>query len=293
MKFIALRGKLGRLTDFAHALYPLLVACADDFGRQAGEALTVKMAVYPCSRHSEADFTRALTAMHNVRLIDWFEHNGRQVIQILQFDEHQPGLSRRTQSKFPEPPVKFTEIPEIPVSRARAEQKRTELNRREENRREEDQNLPPPNARRDAHLVGKLDANSERLQTDRVPPVVCPTKNDPPERPDDHRRGVEGASTRNDGEMGLRLAATAPTQFGDVSRRKGVRTNERTTPTTTTSETTVPNDARSGESSGSPLAKASPRSRTVVGSFPAIDPREPAALKNAKLMIWKASQFTR
>src|SRR3954463_725787 len=92
-KFLALHVKLGRLADFAQALFPLLVSCSDDFGRQAGDALTVKLAVFPGSPHAEADFAAALTAMHNVRLIDWFEADGRQVIQIVDFDAHQPGLS--------------------------------------------------------------------------------------------------------------------------------------------------------------------------------------------------------
>lgn len=162
-KFMALHAKLGRLADFAQALYPLLVSCADDFGRQAGDAMTVKLAVFPSSPHRESDFTTALTAMHNVRLIDWYESDGHQIVQIVDFETHQPGLSRRTNSRFPEPPVNFSELHCNSVKftpRARA-RKRTELNRtepkgREENRTEQDQNKPAPEARRTFQIVEDL-----------------------------------------------------------------------------------------------------------------------------------------
>lgn len=122
-KYIALRDQLGGLTDFAQALFPLLVSCADDHGRQAGDALTVKLAVFPGSHHSEKDFHSVLTAMHNVRLIDWYEADERQVISIVKFEEHQPGLSKRTGSKFPQPPGNFTGLPGISrLARARGKE---------------------------------------------------------------------------------------------------------------------------------------------------------------------------
>lgn len=125
-KFASLYKRLGKLSEFAQTLFTLLVSCADDFGRQSGDAFTVQKAVFPSSPRRESDFVRALTSLHNVRLIDWYEVDGQQIIQIVKFDEHQIGLSKRTTSSFPQPSGNFREIPELPASRARAEENRTE-----------------------------------------------------------------------------------------------------------------------------------------------------------------------
>lgn len=124
-KFAALIGTAGKLGEFAQSLYPLLVANSDDYGRMAGDAFTVKHAVFPTSPRREDDFRSALWSMHSVRLIHCYDANGLQLIQIMDFDTHQPGLSKRTGSKFPEPPVNFTEIP--------SEYKGIEEKRREQN----------------------------------------------------------------------------------------------------------------------------------------------------------------
>lgn len=110
-KFAALRQQAGRLGEFAQALYPLLVANSDDHGRMAGDAFTVKLVVFPSSPRSEQDFHTALIALDAVRLISWYDVDGLQVIQVMDFDAHQPGLSKRTASKFPGIPVNFTETP--------------------------------------------------------------------------------------------------------------------------------------------------------------------------------------
>lgn len=125
-KYAALRTRAGKLGEFAQTLYPLLIACSDDFGRMAGDAFTVKLTVFPSSPRSEAEFATALLAMHAERLIHLYESNGVQVLALLEFKEHQPGLSKRTVSKFPEPPVNFTEIP---LEEKGREEKGRELNR--------------------------------------------------------------------------------------------------------------------------------------------------------------------
>jgi hypothetical protein len=128
-KFAALHGKIPKLAEFAQSLYPLLVACSDDFGRQSGDAFTVKCAVFPSSPRSEADFGTALEAMHASGLITLYQSESTQVLEIVRFDEHQPGLSKRTSSKFPETPVNF---PEIPSEEKRREEKLLEEKGREE-----------------------------------------------------------------------------------------------------------------------------------------------------------------
>ena len=122
-----------RLAEFCQALYPLLVSHADDFGRQQGDVFTVKHAVHPSSPRKLEDFTAALTALHGVQLITWYEVETRRYIQIVNFEAHQWGLSKRTESRFPEPPRNTKtslEIPGNPGQLNRTELKRTELNRK-------------------------------------------------------------------------------------------------------------------------------------------------------------------
>lgn len=132
-KFAALRQHAGKLGEFAQVLYPMLIACSDDFGRMAGDAFTVRLTVFPSSPRSDEEFASALAAMHAVDLIHIYEVEGDQVLEIVDFEQYQPGLSKRTRSKFPGPPVKFTEIPS---EEKRREEKGIEENRTEENRTE-------------------------------------------------------------------------------------------------------------------------------------------------------------
>jgi hypothetical protein len=125
-KFAALLRVSGKLGEFAQTLYPMLVAHSDDFGRLAGDAFTVKHAVFPTSPRREEEFNAALDAMHAVRLVHrYVTADGLQVLQIMDFESHQPGLHKRTGSKFPEAPVNF---PEIPSEFKRTESIGTEFN---------------------------------------------------------------------------------------------------------------------------------------------------------------------
>lgn len=115
-RFASLHQVLGSLAEFAQALYVFLVVFSDDFGRQRGDAFTVKHGVWPTSPRSREDFEAALDALHRAKLVVRYEDdNGRVCLQVANFDEHQKGgLTRRTSSKFPEPPgdsVNFSEIP--------------------------------------------------------------------------------------------------------------------------------------------------------------------------------------
>lgn len=122
-KYASLLTEAGPLGEFAQSLYPLLVAHADDFGRQAGDPFTVKHAVCPASPRGLLDINVTLSAMHKVGLIEWYEADGRMCLQVSDFDRHQLGLHKRTKSAFPDPSGKF---PEIPSELNRTEQNRTE-----------------------------------------------------------------------------------------------------------------------------------------------------------------------
>lgn len=130
-RFAALAQRAGKLGEFAQSLFPLLVANADDFGRGPGDAFTVKLTVFPSSPRKESDFAAALDAMAIVGLIQLYEGSKGQVFQVVDFSEHQPGLHKKTTSKFPEPPENPREIPGNSLLREenRTEQKGTEQNR--------------------------------------------------------------------------------------------------------------------------------------------------------------------
>lgn len=121
-KFASLHKRLGKLSEFAQALYPLLVSCSDDFGRQSGDAFTVQKAVFPSSPRREEDFTTVLTAMHEVGLIRLYEVDAEIVLQIVDFDKHQPGLHRRTESQYPAgSPLRQDDLPPSPLNASERE----------------------------------------------------------------------------------------------------------------------------------------------------------------------------
>lgn len=149
-KFAHLADNLGPLGEFGQTLYQLLIPKCDDFGRQSGDAFTVKHAVFPSSSRTEAEFEDALNAMGDVGLVTRYEVDDTVVLQVLKFEDAQGGLHKRTHSHFPDPPKspaipgksrKFREVPgksrkapEVPASRARAELNGIELNGIEGNR---------------------------------------------------------------------------------------------------------------------------------------------------------------
>lgn len=111
-KFAAVQAHAGRLAEFAQTLYQLLIAHTDDYGRLAGDAFTVKHAVFPTSPRKEAEFSTALHALRMAGLIQWYViQDGRQVIQIVEFGKGQPNLHKRTSSTFPEYSAEFREVP--------------------------------------------------------------------------------------------------------------------------------------------------------------------------------------
>lgn len=118
-----------KLAEFCQALYPLLVAHADDFGRLPGDVFTVKHLVDPTSPRKTKDFTEGLRALHQVGLVNWYEAEGRQTIEIMDFERHQSGLHKKTGSAYPEPlPWCSGNGAEVPGNSRLTELNRTELN---------------------------------------------------------------------------------------------------------------------------------------------------------------------
>jgi hypothetical protein len=111
------------------ALYPLLVAHADDFGRLEGDVFTIKNSVVPASQWAETVIEAALALLHQVQLVTWYEVDQALYLQVADFDRHQVGLHKRTKSRFPRVPGISRKHRQLPL-----QLKRTELKGREGNR---------------------------------------------------------------------------------------------------------------------------------------------------------------
>ncbi|MGH9764726.1 MAG: hypothetical protein ACREDR_26250 [Blastocatellia bacterium] len=113
-KLTQLDSKLG---EFCQALFPLIVASSDDFGRLEGDAETIQLKVFPASPRKERDFGRALQLMAEAGLIQLYDVAGDRFLQIIKFEQHQVNLHKRTRSRFPPPPGdcdQFRGLPEVP-----------------------------------------------------------------------------------------------------------------------------------------------------------------------------------
>lgn len=93
-----LHQEAGPLAEFCQALYPLIVAHADDWGRLDGSVFHVKHAIDPTSPRSVEEFTTALAALDRVRLIEWYVVDSKPYVQVVDFKRHQPGLKQRHSS---------------------------------------------------------------------------------------------------------------------------------------------------------------------------------------------------
>ncbi len=128
-KSLSTSRKFAALGDeFAQVLYLLLVSHCDDFGRQSGDAFTVKHQVFPTSPRSEAEFSTALENLARNGLILRDTTEGSEVLQVVGFEQHQTGLHKRSASRFPEVPGISGNFREIPSELNRREQNLTEQN---------------------------------------------------------------------------------------------------------------------------------------------------------------------
>lgn len=114
-KVISISEKVNCLPDvFDMLLFTWLIPHTDDFGRLTGSPAKVKALVVPMLDRTLADVEASLGRLHNAELILWYEINQDRYIQIINFEEHQQGLHKRTKSKIPEVPGssgKFLKIP--------------------------------------------------------------------------------------------------------------------------------------------------------------------------------------
>ena len=143
-KSISISERVNSMSLFARLLFTWMIPHTDDFGRMPGSPMKVKALVVPMADETKEDVERALTEMVEQDLIDWYVVDGKQYVQIKNFDKHQTGLHKRTKSQYPAPedgtpvlptppdsgnfrevPGNSEKVPEIPLEQNRNEQNRT------------------------------------------------------------------------------------------------------------------------------------------------------------------------
>lgn len=161
----ALYAALKKTKDpsFGVLLFTWIQPHTDDWGRCDGSAFWIKYNVVPTLGHSEGDISTALAAMADVGLIHWYEIDGKKYIQIIDFERHQTGLHKRTNSTFPEFPGTSGNFREFPAEGNRTEEKRTEEKRALTRAREE---VPPKQKRGSKENVPISDDEYIRLCQD-------------------------------------------------------------------------------------------------------------------------------
>ena len=85
-------------------VYSWLHPHVDDFGRYDADPFTIKHNIVPTLKEDETDCKFAVLEMEEVGLVKTWEVDGKKVLEIVAFDEHQTGLGKRTKSRYPDPP---------------------------------------------------------------------------------------------------------------------------------------------------------------------------------------------
>jgi len=107
-KSISVSKKVSKLYEITQSYFPVLLYTwlhphADDFGRYDADPFTIKHSIIPTFNVSEEDIGEALDKMKTVGLIKLWKKNEKSVLEIVGFEDHQIGLGKRTQSKYPNP----------------------------------------------------------------------------------------------------------------------------------------------------------------------------------------------
>lgn len=139
-RFAALNDVAGKLAEFCQALYPLINAHTDDYGRMQGDAPTIKLQVFPISPRKLPEFQAGLDFLDHVGLITLYSvpspDGPRIYLQVNKFEEHQQGLHKRTAPRIPEPPPNSRNLRAIPGQEKRSESK-------DQEKRSEDDRIVP------------------------------------------------------------------------------------------------------------------------------------------------------
>ena len=134
---VAWSESLAALSDPAERLFWRLLAYSDSWGRLTGVPAKVKARCVPLLGWKDERVETLLEELEEVSRITRYETPRGMVIQIMDFDEHQPKeyLRRRGASKYPAPAKALQNGTTPGVVRSAPEDSRLEEKRREEKRR--------------------------------------------------------------------------------------------------------------------------------------------------------------
>lgn len=104
---IATSARLAALEDFEERLLWRVLVTSDSWGRERGDAFSVRIRCVPGLPVSDDDVEAALVALEEAEQVFRWEQDGVTYVQVVGFDEHQLGELRRKRgaSKFPDPPA--------------------------------------------------------------------------------------------------------------------------------------------------------------------------------------------
>lgn len=88
-KSISTSTKLAEVSHFAKVIFTWTIPHCDDYGHMDGNARLVKGIVVPLCEESPEDVEKALKELEKHGLIERYEIDGRQYIEILKWDDHQ------------------------------------------------------------------------------------------------------------------------------------------------------------------------------------------------------------
>jgi hypothetical protein len=137
---------LDSLSDFGERLFWRVLARTDSWGRMRGDVTRVKKACLPGLERSSEEIEAALAELETAGLISLYAADGVTLLQVVNFDEHQPSelTRRRGKSRFTGPNSGSTSehIGALPP--------------RVEESREEKSPPSPPTAAADSGAAGEL-----------------------------------------------------------------------------------------------------------------------------------------
>lgn len=147
-------------------LYTWMIPHTDDWGRMPGDPFTVKHSVIPTLSISEDGVKQILFEMARLKLIILYSKDGKEYLQIKNFENHQAGLHKRTPSKIPKYGEKGTILRELPGITAPIELNLSEGKRRELKRREENKDLSSGFSKPDTSLSSEALEVCKLLKTE-------------------------------------------------------------------------------------------------------------------------------
>ena len=105
-KRISISKRVNAIPIFSRLLFTWIIPHTDDWGRLDGDPEKIKAMIMPLSKRPVKDFDKSLEEMAKVGLIVWYAVDNSLYLQIVNFEDHQSKLEKRTHSKFPNPPLK-------------------------------------------------------------------------------------------------------------------------------------------------------------------------------------------